>query len=1501
MTFVALSHVCTLRHYDPLQAPAININVSMLEVIGSLVLLAVSSGTLLAYHMHDSPLNNSDDIRLPTIRSSVVLRRTWLMLAIQLLSISLWSFSLAWQLEALLSQSDTYPWPLALPITAIVTRVYLLILIIQSFTRSHHPLSPSRFTIYNPHFLCFYTFYLATGIMDCSLDLVTMATASSACSFWNMQTIVDFANVGCTLISWQASITAPAELSPRELLDVEDVDESVMVLHDGQVVRSGRILSPEANASAWSCMTFSWMNGLMSANEHLVSPEHLWCLPLHLRSLANDLHFRLFSSTFTHPHPLARLIFTSNRRAIYTQFVSALAAVVFHYGNPYFLLRLLRFLQDPADHASYNGYLYCALIFACSIASTLIASQTLLFGRRWRISLTNMLHTALYRHALTTMSPNHLGNPDTLPLLVRNDVDRLAELASHLHIFYTCPLEIMAGIAFLYYLLGNAFFVGLGAMAVILPLTHLCSRKLAVVQQRSQDTKAWRLHLVQTLIKGMQSLKYLAWERKWQHAVLGARNEEMDQLVNVYWKNAILGLIWFLTPVLVTSISFAWYTVVDQRTLDASTVFVSIVLYGMLRDPLNVMPQAFLTYNDAKVSLANLEQFLAGKQDQPDPTGLYNLHHRPIQELARVGFSQQPLSVDLRTSAPVKKPTLVIPTFDFPVGVSIVTGPPASGKSTLLTTLLQGTPPSSHWVYLGQAHLPSRYCSQGEPATIRDPASGLSVLKVAYVSQTPWLLTDPSATLRSQIVFFDAWNRSRYEHVVRQCDLTLEFARCVHGDSTKTHLASLSNLFVAKLALARALYSDAKTVVLDDPFSSIQGGDRWLMTCTQTDFWGLGRIVILSTSVPLGSWAREAALVVDTAQWLEQGPLVVLKDRDQIHQRCTPTTTQQTCLDLLGPAHADAKETSDAASTEKYNDPIPVPAMTNAWKAYLSLNGGWCFWTCTLLIALLARTATIAESYWLKVWTTGSLDNISILPWQGLDLTRQQYIGIYVGICLVGVGLNFIRTVLHHRGSLRASGSLFSALLQATIQSPLSQDVTPQPLASNGNSETIPWTQLFGKDMDAVDQQLGLHVSFMIQALVAMVGIVLAIGTVFPIFFPIMALAFLAYGYYGLRFVHTSRKLKAMELAAQTSVNELYLNTLRGLLTIRAFGKQHAMMTLMYQTLDDTMRPFYLLWTLNRWLFIRVETIGATMCLSLGICLVWQRGHVDAGLAGFVLTMAASLLEYIYWCMRQTTTLQLQVDSAQQIINVIHRTPPNPEAQDAKLPLADNWPISASVDVHDLTCSQNGSLLLDGISLTVHAGETMVLAGDQNEPLALAHCLYRFLVMQQGSIQLDGIDITWLDAEDLRSRMTFIGKTKTMISDTVRGNLDPFGEYGDYELWQVLQRVKLASPQTSDGIIYDLDLALDEQHLTTTELQRLAMARALLLGSTKLVVLDFATDDPLVGQVLQEQMPKSTILILTDRQGPGHFHHDRMAVFDHGQLVQIKPGLLLETTCSSHA
>lgn len=54
-----------------------------------------------------------------------------------------------------------------------------------------------------------------------------------------------------------------------------------------------------------------------------------------------------------------------------------------------------------------------------------------------------------------------------------------------------------------------------------------------------------------------------------------------------------------------------------------------------------------------------------------------------------------------------------------------------------------------------------------------------------------------------------------------------------------------------------------------------------------------------------------------------------------------------------------------------------------------------------------------------------------------------------------------------------------------------------------------------------------------------------------------------------------------------------------------------------------------------------------------------------------------------------------------------------------------------------------------------------------------------------GKVLVDGVDITKIGLQDLRSRFGIIPQEPTLFNGTVRYNLDPLSQHTDQEIWEV--------------------------------------------------------------------------------------------------------------------
>jgi ATP-binding cassette subfamily C (CFTR/MRP) protein 9 len=72
--------------------------------------------------------------------------------------------------------------------------------------------------------------------------------------------------------------------------------------------------------------------------------------------------------------------------------------------------------------------------------------------------------------------------------------------------------------------------------------------------------------------------------------------------------------------------------------------------------------------------------------------------------------------------------------------------------------------------------------------------------------------------------------------------------------------------------------------------------------------------------------------------------------------------------------------------------------------------------------------------------------------------------------------------------------------------------------------------------------------------------------------------------------------------------------------------------------------------------------------------------------------------------------------------------------------------------------------------------------------------LFRIERLAGGKILIDDVDIASVPLRTLRSRLCIIPQDPVMFSATVRFNLDPFDEFSDEAVWNVLRDVNMFEP-----------------------------------------------------------------------------------------------------------
>ncbi|MGE8066712.1 ABC transporter transmembrane domain-containing protein [Pseudomonas sp. NPDC089569] len=207
--------------------------------------------------------------------------------------------------------------------------------------------------------------------------------------------------------------------------------------------------------------------------------------------------------------------------------------------------------------------------------------------------------------------------------------------------------------------------------------------------------------------------------------------------------------------------------------------------------------------------------------------------------------------------------------------------------------------------------------------------------------------------------------------------------------------------------------------------------------------------------------------------------------------------------------------------------------------------------------------------------------------------------------------------------------------------------------------------------------------------------------------------------------------------------------------------------------------------------------------------------------------------------------------------------------------------------------SRPESFAVDGLNLTVRAGETLALVGPSGAGKSTVYdLLLRFYDPDEGRILLDGVALTRLDPLDLRRCFALVSQTPALFFGSIEDNI----RYGNpaATLAEVREAAKIAYAHDfieAMPLGYQTHLGDGGLGLSGGQRQRLAIARALLVDAP-ILLLDEATSaldaqsEHLIQQALPSLMKNRTTLVIAHRLATVK-NVDRIAVMDQGKLVAV--------------
>ncbi|CAO3566553.1 unnamed protein product [Mortierella alpina] len=1036
--------------------------------------------------------------------------------------------------------------------------------------------------------------------------------------------------------------------------------------------------------------------------------------------------------------------------------MSRIAIVLFSYTLPILLRELLGYLEDYESKPVSYGLTLAVGMFVASLFASLLNTynryQMLTIGVTYRAALISMI----YRKALR-LSPGSRTESTSGEIAnhMSVDADVFWDCLVPLSTWITIPIEIFIAMRLLYGLLGWTMLAGVLVMVLMLPLQAWQARIYESMQHKKLKAMDQRIRLTTEILGSMKIVKLYGWSSAFLKRILSIRQMELEALRKLGIVQAFMSIVFISSSLIISLITFAVYTLwggpgMTPGKLTPQTVFVSMTLFAMLRNPISSLSDATTTTISLVVATKRIQQFLmreeVNEQDVLRFDGLPGDNRDPVISLVDATFSwtgPTPVKEMLRT-APDERTALLeesdhqsqdptVPTLssiNLTVGrgsLTAVVGRVGQGKSSLLSAIIG-----------------DMYKLDG-----RVQISG----RVAYVPQQAWIT---NASLRDNVLFGTEYNETRYKQVLCACGLEPDLAMLPAGDATEIgeRGINLSGGQKQRVSLARAAYADAHIYLLDDPLSAVDAHvdrhlwdellgpsgllndkTRILVTHGIHHLQEVDQIVVLKdglvaekgtyvelmagrrafytlikdytmlerrrshSALPLerrssqDSGAGESGALDDDSQEdnnddRQQSAEEVATDQWTLQGEASETTTRQSIKD----EKKDTKAALIVAETIAQGD-VGADIVLAYAEAASYRNAAFIF-----ILFLLAQGCLVSTSLWLRHWikvTKSSNDDNppSLALFLGVyGALTFVYVLIYVVVMWLGFAV----------ARIQASEKIHARLLDKILRLPISFfDTTPLGRIINR----------FSSDIFAVDIRIPNKLMDVLLFGISVSSTLLLIVFTTPMFTFLLPFLIAGYWYVQMCFLGVSRILVRIYSVSKSPVYQYFNESLDGVSTIRAMGVSDRFAEKCVALTDRMSNNFLSNMSSRRWLDVQLRLLSTIVLLCAAVFAVFQREHLDPSLVGLSLSFALTLTEEVTTLVRNFCDLQNQLVSLERVLEYTELRTEAPDVTDIHLP--PNWPAEGRISFHNYSTRyrEGLDLVIKNVTLVISPAEKVGIVG----------------------------------------------------------------------------------------------------------------------------------------------------------------------------------------------
>ncbi|RDW57444.1 hypothetical protein BP6252_13782 [Coleophoma cylindrospora] len=1252
--------------------------------------------------------------------------------------------------------------------------------------------------------------------------------------------------------------------------------------------------SPEATSGLYSRGVFWWLNPLFRLGfKNVVTDDDLFAADGDLLSKSLEIRFkRHWANRKKYPekHTLVWVMLRMMLGPLTASVLPRLALTFFRFMQPLLINSITKLVGDAdSESATNRGWGLTAAFGLVYVGLAVMGGAYQHKANRIATMVRGALVNAIYAQTLD-LSITSLDESAAVTLM-SSDVERICNAILSIHNLWASPMEIALAIWLLQRETGIALLGPLFITAIAVSGPFLISKHMGKAQKTWLERIQTRTDATAKMLQAMKGVKMLGLNSKMSSILSQLRLDEIAKSLKMRKLFVVMIAFGNMSDIFAPGAVFTIYVIVatvNGQTLNVASTFTTLSLIALLVAPIRAFVfaippliaaigcfdriQAYIsspTSRDHRMLLPSSQGQASGKANIDtlvrSTTALPDIELEDFSPRTNTNTSPAAISVKNLTLAwsDQDRPVIDDVSFDIQPGhLTMIVGPVGCGKSSLLRGLLGETPSSKGNVYIDRAH-------------------------AAFVDQVPWI---QNSSVRDNIVGVSVFEPEWYAKVVHACAFDTDIEILPEGDSTKAGStgAALSGGQRLRIALSRAVYSRQQVLILDDVFSGLDAisEDRIFSRLLGKN----GLLRRLGTTVTLVTHAAHRLSYADhiialSAQGTisEQGKFGdIVLNNGYVAGLAARHITETENASTEENANVKGKMDDD---TERRNAAADLHRPVGNWAIYeyYFKSAGWR--NVGIWMGLMVCYSMLLQfpDLWIKFWT-------SAVAIHG-NSVNGLYLGILVAVEFVAMATLMILTGMLFIVMIPRSATYFHERLLQTVEN--------APFSFFTTTDVGQVINRFSQDLSVIDAELPL--AALILANNSCMAVIQAIFICISASYFSVVLPFVLFVMYMLQkfYLRTSRQIRLMDLEAKAPLYSNFVETLSGLVTIRAFGWTEQMEKRNMAFLDASQRPFYLLYCIQRWLILVIDLLVAALAVILVALIVRFRHGADAGFVGLALINIMSFNMTLSAVIIHWTATETSLGAVSRIKSFVGSTrSENLPEESQEVP--SDWPSQGSILISDVSASYalDQSPVLHNISLVIPAGQKIGICGPSGSgKSSIVALLFHMLEINEGSVLIDGTDLSTIPRKVLRERLTAIPQEPIFLKGTIRQNLDPLAlTENDSAVKAVLQKVGLWSIVADAG---GLDSPMEaEDLLSHGQRQLFCLARAM-LRSSKVVIIDEATasvdlqTDRLMQQIIAEHFTDCTIIAVAHRLETIR-NFDRIAVFENGRVVEYgEPDALL--------